>query len=144
MSCNQYCPETIQIESFYNGKDCLGNDFSKGFSNKMRLYAHFEQIQLNQETKERGDGGFVYERKITEVWRLLITQPMRKDSYAFHRLTKSILLGNNITVYLDDRIEAGFVFKGSITKNPDSVVQKNWYISVELERKLCKLNDVCL
>lgn len=143
MNCLKFCPDTLQIESFYNGKDCLGNDFSIGFSNKMRLYARFELVQINQETKERGESQFIYDRRITEIWRLVITRPMKKDSYAFQRLTKSILLGKNITIYLPDRTESGFVFKGSISKNPDSVVQKNWYISIELEREICRLNDVC-
>ncbi|MCS7020180.1 MAG: hypothetical protein NZM34_13815, partial [Bernardetiaceae bacterium] len=120
MSCFDYCGETLQIESFYTKKDCLGNDFSIGFSNKMRLYARFELVQINQETKERGENDFIYERRLIEVWRLVLTRPL-KAGYMFDRFTKSVLLGRNITVTLEDRIESGFVYKGSITKNPDSV-----------------------
>lgn len=143
MSCFDYCAASLQIESFYNGKDCLGNDFSVGFSNKMRVYGRFELVQINQETKERGESQFIYDRRIIEVWRLVLTRPMQRNSFFFDRLTKSVLLGQNITVTLADRVESGFVFKGSISKNPDSVVQKNWYISIELEREMCRLNDVC-
>ena len=143
MSCFDYCAESIQIESFYTKKDCLGNDFAIGFSNKMRVYGRFEMVQVNQETKERGESQFVYDRRITEVWRLVLTKPMQRNSFFFDRLTKSVLLGRDITVTLSDRIESNFVFKGSISKNPDSVVQKSWYISIELEREVCRLNDVC-
>lgn len=143
MSCLSYCQETIQIESFYSNKDCLGNDFSAGFSNKMRIYGNFEMIQVNQETKERGESQFIYDRRITEVWRLVLTKPMHRNSFFFNRLVKSVLLGRNITITLNDTVESGFVFKGSISKNPDSVVQKSWYISIELEREVCRLNDVC-
>lgn len=142
MSCFDYCAESLQIESFYTKKDCLGNDFSIGFSNKMRIWGKFELVQVNQETKERGESQFVYDRRITEIWRLILTKPMTRG-FLFDRFTKSVLLGRNITITLSDRIESGFVYKGSISKNPDSVVQKNWYITVELEREACRLNDVC-
>ncbi len=143
MSCLNYCPESIQIESFYSNKDCLGNDFAAGFSNKMRIYGRFEMVQVVQETKERGESQFVYDRRITEVWRLVLTKPMQPNSFFFNRLTKSVLLGRNITLIFGNVIESGFVFKGSISKNPDSVVQKSWYISIELEREICRLNHVC-
>jgi hypothetical protein len=141
--CQKYCPESLLIESFYNKKDCLGNDFSIGFSNRMRIYGVLELIQINQETKERGESQFVYDRRVKEIWRLVITQPMQRNSFFFTRLTKSVLLGRNITITLPDRIESGFIFKGSIDKNPDTVIQKNWYLSIELEREVCRLNDVC-
>lgn len=141
--CNTYCPESIVIESFYTKKDCLGNDFSIGFSNRMRLYGKFELVQINQETKERSESQFIYDRRVREIWRLVLTRPLQKDSFFFQRFTKSVLLGRNITVALSDRVESGFVYKESINKNPDSVVQKDWFMSIELEREVCRLNDVC-
>jgi hypothetical protein len=141
--CAKFCPDNFQIESFYSKTDCLGNDFSIGFSNKMRLYGSFGMISQPQDTKERGESQFVYDRRLMEVWRLVLTQPLVAGSFLFERFTKSVLLGRNITLYFPDKIESGFIFKGNIDKNPSSVIQNQWYITVELEREVCRLNDVC-
>lgn len=143
MSCAQYCPDTLTIESFYSRKDCLGNDFAAGFSNRMRIQGMFYYLRQEQETQERGQSQFIYDRRVREIWKLVLTRPLRDGSYGLTRLIRSVLLGRNITVRTSEGEFGGFLFKGSIDKNPDTGIVKDWFISVELEREVCRLNDNC-
>lgn len=143
MSCPTHCPKTFLIESFYETKDCMGNDYRIGFSNAIRFYGWFEHIGVTQETKERGESQFVYDRRVKEIWRLKLAKPVKSASYQFKRLSKSVLLGRNITVTTDSGVHGGFIFKGNLSKMPDSVINKDWFISVDLEREYCRLNDNC-
>jgi hypothetical protein len=143
MGCPAHCLQTILIESFYEAKDCMGNDYRLGYSNAMRLYGFFEQVGLNQETKERGETQFVYDRRIKEIWRMKLAKPLRSQSYLFKRLAKSVLLGRNITVTTNEGVFDGFIYKGNLSKLPDSVVNKDWFVFVDLEREYCRLTDNC-
>jgi hypothetical protein len=143
MACQDNCPPTFFIQSQYSGSDCLGNDYRLGFNNGLRYYGRFFLLRQEQETQERGRSEYVYDRVVKEVWKLQLTRPLADKSFALTRLLRSILLGRNITVTTSDGPEGGFIFTGSVAKSPESGINKDWFISLELERRLCRLNDNC-
>ena len=136
---------TIKIESFYPFQDCHQNTYKNGYSNAIRLNGvlYFDK---QSEKVDTNDFDIITMRQIYEVYKLELHK-IQADSWALRHLLQVVLAGNNITIaYTNEfgveKIDNGFFFKGEeVQRTPASL--SDWYIKIDLWRKVCKVNLAC-
>ncbi len=130
---------TVLIESTYKKEDCLGYDYTTGYSNRIRIYAELEHISEEAETEEENDR--VISEEIRSVYELRLLKELEPDSWMLKRLLKSVLRGNEpTTTYKGETIKFDKFTEG-IEKNNE--INENWLPVIKLRTPPCEKNLIC-
>lgn len=125
---------TLLIESDYRGKDCLGNRYTNGYKNTIRVFGSMEYIGTVQNAEET-DKKRIIKQTIQQKVKIR-TYPLPPDSWIVYHLSNVSFFGQNLQVNGQP-----FLFSGAIEKrNADHAV---WSLDLDLLTPPCIKTNAC-
>lgn len=133
---------TLLISSYYDSKDCNGNNYANSYSNQVRIYALLEQVSNETEINKSEDK--IISEKIRDVYQLSFNREgfgLVPGTFFFKHFTRSVMRGYGILVEREDKQYEFEKFESEITA-AQNVVQE-WYPVLKLKTPPCEIDFVC-
>lgn len=133
---------TVLISSYYDTRDCLGNNYQTGYSNQIRIYALLEHISNESEITKSDDK--IISEEIRDVYQLSFNRAgfgLTPDTWLHAHFTKSVMRG--IVVYAQ-KANKSFEFEkfeGNIEASQN--VTSDWYPVIRLKMLACEQDFIC-
>lgn len=134
---------TLLISSYYDDKDCNGNNYAGSYSNKVRIYALLEQISSETEIQKSEDK--IISEKLRDVYQISFNREgfgLVPGTFFFKHFTRSVMRGYGKIVEHNGITYEFEKFESEIT--PAQNVVQDWYPVLKLKTPPCEIDFVCV